>query len=190
MNTNYPLERRSAIVLILRRILHFGKAIPFIENNEDLINEGVKLLQEGKSQHGVSDLIIEKFSSSEKTNPKQGPINKLTSIANKVLSQNDGDHIQLFMKEFILMKHRLTVMANHTSPGASKWKWLRHKQIIRNMIKFLASKQLCKMANFRVTNYLIQGYRQRVLSVLESKQNLIRNLVQSNVSKGSNVRID
>ena len=187
VNTNYPLERRSAIVLILRRILHFGKAIPFIENNERLINEGVKLLQEGKSQHGVSDLITENFSSYETPNPKQGPIKKLTSIANRVLSRNDGDHIQLFIKEFILMKHRLTVMANRTSPGGSKWKWLRHKQIIRNMIKFLASKQLCKMANFRVTNYLIQGYRIRVLSALESEQNLIRNLVQSNVSKGSNV---
>ena len=187
VNTNYPLERRSAIVLILRRILHFGKAIPFVENNENLINEGVKLLQEGKSQHGVSDLISENLSSNESTSSKGGPIKKLTSLANRVLSRDNRGHIQLFIKEFILMKHRLTVMANRTSSGASKWKWLRHKQIIRNMIKFLASKQLCKMANFRVTNYLIQGYRLRVLSTLESEQNLIRNLVKSNISKGSSV---
>ncbi|KAI6657509.1 Ryanodine receptor 44F-like X1 [Oopsacas minuta] len=187
INTNYPLERRSGIVLILRRILHFGKAIPFIEKNECLINEGVKLLQEGKSQHAVSDLIREEFAPSEPKNPKQGTFKNLTCIANNMLSRSGGDHIQLFMKEFILMKHRLNVMANHTSPGASKWKWLRHKQIIRNMIKFLASKQLCKMANFRVTNHLIQGYRLRVLSGLESNQNLIRNLVQSNVSCPQNV---
>lgn len=189
INTNYPLERRSAIVLILRRILHFGKAIPFIESNENLVNEGVKLLQEGKSQHAVSDMITERFAPSEQTDPKQGTIKKLTCIANNMLSRNEGDHIQLFMKQFILMKHRLTVMANRTSPGASKWKWLRHKQIIRNMIKFLASKQLCKMANFRVTNYLIQGYRLRILSELESEQNLIRNLVHSNVRGDTNVSI-
>ena len=181
------MERKSAIILVLSRVLHFAKAIPCIESNENMINEGVKLLQEGKSQHAVSDMIEEKFGSIMPGKQKLGTLRKISNFASKMWTGNEMDHIQLFLKEFILMKHRVTLMVNRTSTGSSRWKWLRHKQVIRNMIRYLATKQLCNMATFRVTNYLIQGYRQKVLSGLTSTHNLISNLVQSNVPNPKSV---